>query len=222
MLSSTRPALAHEEDRHAPPVLLDTPHTDFAFPAEDRAAVGAKGSPADQDATAGITEAEATRKVVNYIRHAIIAREGGKIPPARTIGIRLIVLSYLLAPEDFNAPLAGVARELKCSRTLLSKHGLRFAELIGMSAAWQRIAARKTYSERQRAVHAGTHEPTDATERRKLREARARTKRKSRRVIANVKPRPGLTQKVLPRASCGRSQDARGKASGRKVAINRQ
>jgi hypothetical protein len=136
---------------------MPTPSTPFAFPTE------ANDSPHIPEAAT-----EILRTVSNFIRDRIISGHNGKLPPARTIAVRVIVLTALLYPDEFPS-LASVARELGCSRSWLSKVGISFSASIGMRASWQRMSLRDTYSKRAKGVHAGTWTPTNKWERDKMR-----------------------------------------------------
>jgi hypothetical protein len=107
---------------------------------------------------------ETLHGVYIFIRDQVIARRNGKLPGVKTIAVRLIVLQALLDPEGQRS-LRADARQLGCSPAWLSKVAIAFSDSIGMRAGWQRLHARKAYSERAKGVHAGTWQVSAERER---------------------------------------------------------
>jgi hypothetical protein len=146
---------------------MATPSVPFAYPEDDDTKDGASELRAD-----------ILRRVGSFIAERVIKEQGGRLPSAQTIAVRLIVLNALLYPDQLKS-LNHYARQLGCTRAWLSKVGIQFSASIGMRASWQRINATKIYAERARGVHAGTWVATSENgkwERRKAREAKRRKK----------------------------------------------
>ena len=117
-------------------------------------------------------DADTLRKVHCFIRDRVIMRStSGKLPDAKTIAARLIVLELIIDPATALS-LRCCAKELGCTPAWLSKIAVSFSAALGIRAPWQRPESAKIYSERAQSVHAGTHVASAKWERRKIRESK--------------------------------------------------
>lgn len=106
--------------------------------------------------------AEALRETI--VGH-VLRRHDGRLHPKASLAA-LVALAELLAPSGKS--LRTLARECDCTAALLSLHGLRLADKLGLRARWQRPERRAADAARQRAVARGQHTPTPKWERRRL------------------------------------------------------
>lgn len=118
-------------------------------------------------------EKEMLHKVSVFIKERIIARVHGRLPDAKTIAVRLLVL-HVLTDNAETTSFRSYARELGVTPAFLSKIGKEFSQELGLRTSWQRAGSSPIYAARARGVHNGTWQASDKWKQRKLREAKGR------------------------------------------------